>query len=504
MTSSGILVSWIGGTDLRAADGDAAAGLGPIGQAIAAERYERIDLLCNYEKSEGERYVGWLKGRANCEINAHYYRLTSPINFREIYVAVREVLELLRKKIGPGTKVSYHLSPGTPAMTSVWILLAKTNYPARLIQTSAEAGLQEADIPFDIAAEFIPDLLRASDRRVIEAAEARAQPAAEFVDIVHRSPEMKRVIAMATKAALRNVPVLIEGESGTGKEMFAKAIHQASSRAGKPFIAVNCGAIPAELVESEFFGHKKGSFSGAIESRKGHFELADGGTLFLDEIGELPKAAQVKILRALQEGEITPVGERARHVDTRIIAATNRSLVEEVAAGRFRADLFFRLAVAVLKLPPIRSRTGDLSLLIDSLLSHVNRTVASDIGEYDKKLSVGARKLMLEHNWPGNVRELLNTLLRAVVWADGEVISADVIRDAILEPSALAEQSGGILNQELEGGFSLEEVMAQVARHYLARAVKDSHGNKTQAAKLLGLSNYQTLTNWLNRYGLTP
>jgi len=498
-----VLVSWIGGTDLRAASGDVAAGRGPIGQAADAERYDRIELLCNYEKAEATRYVAWLQSESSSEIRLHFHQLTSPINFREIYLAVRDVLDLLRKTAGPDAQVTYHLSPGTPAMASVWILLAKTSYPARLIQTSSEAGLQEADIPFDIAAEFIPDMRRASDSRIIEAAEAKSQTVAEFADIVHRSPEMKRVIAMAAKAATRSIPVLMEGESGTGKEMLAKAIHQASPRARKPFIAVNCGAIPPELVESEFFGHKKGAFSGAVEDRKGHFEQADGGTLFLDEIAELPKPAQVKLLRALQEGAIVPVGEsKPRKVDVRVVAATNRSLSEEVAAGRFREDLFFRLAVAVLKLPPLRSRTGDLNLLIDSLLAQVNRTTASEPDHLDKRLSVGARKLMLEHPWPGNVRELLNTLLRATVWSDGDQISPDVMRAAILEPTSLTGRSSGILNQPLEEGFSLEKIMAEVARHYLTRAVKDAHGSKTKAAKLVGLSNYQTLTNWMKKYGL--
>jgi transcriptional regulator with PAS, ATPase and Fis domain len=180
---------------------------------------------------------------------------------------------------------------------------------------------------------------------------------------------MKRVIALARRVAIRSIPVLIEGESGTGKELMARAIHQASPRAAKPFITVNCGAIPPELVESEFFGHRRGSFTGAVSDRKGHFERADGGTLFLDEIGELPKAIQVKLLRTLQEGEVTPVGSsEARKVDVRVVAATNRTLISEVAEGNFREDLFYRLAVAIIKLPPLRERAGDLSLLIDALL----------------------------------------------------------------------------------------------------------------------------------------
>lgn len=178
---------------------------------------------------------------------------------------------------------------------------------------------------------------------------------------------------------------MIEGESGTGKELMARAIHKASPRADKPFISVNCGAIPPELVESEFFGHKKGSFTGAVVDRKGHFERADGGTIFLDEIGELPKAIQVKLLRTLQESDVTPIGfSEPRKIDVRVVAATNRTLINEVAEGNFREDLFYRLAVAIIKLPPLRQRAGDISLLIDVLLQYVN-DAAKGLGIKHKK-----------------------------------------------------------------------------------------------------------------------
>ena len=193
--------------------------------------------------------------------------------------------------------------------------------------------------------------------------------APEFNDIIHRSEVMQRVILKARRIAPRSIPVLIEGESGTGKELFARAIHDASPRKEKPFVAINCGAIPAELVESELFGHEKGAFTGANTARAGHFEAAHQGTIFLDEIGELPKGMQVKLLRTVQEGEVKRIGAtQARKVDIRIIAATNRNLIDEVAAGNFREDLFYRLAVAVIKLPPLRERAGDVSLLIDHFL----------------------------------------------------------------------------------------------------------------------------------------
>lgn len=216
---------------------------------------------------------------------------------------------------------------------------------------------------------------------------------------------MQRLVAKARRLAVHDVPVLIQGESGTGKELLAKAIHAASSRKTKPFIAVNCGAIPTELLETEFFGHEKGAFTGAMVSRIGHFEAADSGTLFLDEIGELPLPAQVKLLRVLQEQKLQKLGSsKSISVNTRIIAATNRNLIEDLAAGKFREDLFHRLAIGVIQLPPLRERQGDLNPLIDVALNRLNRESRSLVGWKEKKLSAGARNLLVQHPWPGNIR----------------------------------------------------------------------------------------------------
>jgi transcriptional regulator with GAF, ATPase, and Fis domain len=297
--------------------------------------------------------------------------------------------------------------------------------------------------------------------------------------------------------------VLIEGESGTGKELLAKAIHSASPRRDKRLRIVNCGAIPIELVEAELFGHEKGAFTGAMQPHAGYFEDADGGTLFLDEIGELPLAAQVKLLRILQEGEVTRVGStKARKVDVRIIAATNRDLMTEVLEGRFREDLFFRLAVLVLKIPPLRQREGDLGPLIDGLLGRINEVSAGELGFRRKKISPAARNLLLLHPWPGNVRELHNTLQRAAVWSDGDVIEADDIRESLLPLEGRPGRSDALLDSPLGQGFDLKDLIGAVARHYLHRAMEAAHGNKTRAAELVGLPNYQTLSNWLTKYGL--
>ena len=308
---------------------------------------------------------------------------------------------------------------------------------------------------------------------------------------------MHEVVAQAQRVAPRDVTVLIEGESGTGKELFARAIHGGSQRSSGPFVAVNCGAIPGELVESALFGHKKGAFSGAAQDAQGFFHAANKGTLFLDELGELPLAAQVKLLRVLQEKAVTRVGDtKSQAVDVRIIAATNRNLIHETAKGRFRSDLFYRLAVAILRLPPLRERGEDVALLLDDVLGKVNRELLVRGKEKDKKFSDSAKKIMLQHSWPGNIRELHNTVMRAVLWSSDEVIGEHSVRQALLLPEK-AESS--VLERPLGNGFSLKFLLDEVAAHYIRRAEKEANGIKAKASNLLGFKNYQTFSNWRDK-----
>ncbi len=240
-----------------------------------------------------------------------------------------------------------------------------------------------------------------------------------FKDIVTRSPKMRAVLATAEKAAASAIPVLIEGESGVGKELIARAIHGASERRAKPFVAVNCGAIPDNLVESTLFGHEKGAFTGATERHAGKFAEANGGTLLLDEVGELPLAAQVKLLRAIQGGEIEPVGARKSvKVDVRPISATNRNLIEDVKAGRFREDLFYRLHVFPISVPPLRERREDIA----DLARHFLARCAAEEGKTIRAIAPEALALLTAFRWPGNVRQLENAVFRAVVLADGDSI----------------------------------------------------------------------------------
>ena len=496
-----ILISWIGHADLRAPQGEATAGIGPVGQALSARVYDAVTLISDYPQDEVSPFLEWLRPQTRAHIEVSHEPLSSPTDFGEIYEAAVRVVSAAIDNHGRDADLTFHLSPGTPAMAAVWIILAKTRFPAELIESSPEQGVRTASIPFEISAEFIPDLLRGSDELLEKVTAGLPPETPEFADIIYRSEAMARVVSRAQRVAPRNVPVLIQGESGTGKELFARAIHRAGLRRDCPFIAVNCGAIPAELMESELFGHEKGAFTGADRARVGYFEAADGGTLFLDEVGELSLSAQVKFLRILQDSRVLRVGSKTyREVDVRILAATNRSLAGDVAAGKFREDLFYRLAVADLKLPPLRERTGDLGLLVDRLLDQVNEDHAQQPGFKRKKITPSARNLLMVQPWPGNVRELLNTLHRAALWTSGPNIRSEDVREALLP--AMNPVDAKILERPLGDDLSLPDLMASVARHYLARALDETDGNKSQAALLVGLPSYQTFTNWIKKYGV--
>lgn len=369
-----LLICWIGATDLKSCESGEENGPGPIANAVTAEDYKEIALINDYQKDRAERYVEWLKDKTTSPISLRCVKLNDPTDFEGIYKAASELILDKQKEHGKDIPLTFHLSPGTSQMSAVWIILSASKFRAELIKSSREHGVQTANLPFEISADYIPDLLRQRDKELEKLASGVPSEAQEFKDIIHRSNEMQRVIHKAQRVAIRSIPVLIEGESGTGKELLARAIHIASPRKNKPFLAINCGAISPELIESELFGHKKGAFTGATNTRLGHFESANGGTLFLDEISDLPLLAQVKLLRVMQEKEITRIGtSNPIAIDTRIIVATNKSLLEMTTEGTFREDLFYRLAVAIIKLPPLRKREGDIGLLVDSLLKVVNK-----------------------------------------------------------------------------------------------------------------------------------
>lgn len=293
--------------------------------------------------------------------------------------------------------------------------------------------------------------------------------------IVGSSPAMRQVLDEALTVAEQNVPVLLLGESGTGKEVLARAIHCASPRQDRPFVAINCTAFPEALAESEFFGHVRGAFTGAVASRRGSFELAQRGTLFLDEIGEMKPEIQVKLLRALEEKEIKRIGsETPVRVDVRVIAASNRNLEEEAAAGNFRKDLFYRLSAVTLTLPPLRERPEDIQPLAQHFLNFFNRELKKNISG----LSSEALQRLRTHPWPGNIRELRNVMERAAIFAP----SAGPLRAAHL-PSYLTRKPVPAVG--LESLSSLDEV----ERAYIGEVLEHCHGNRSRAAQILGISS---------------
>jgi two-component system response regulator HydG len=294
-------------------------------------------------------------------------------------------------------------------------------------------------------------------------------------EIVGSSPALRRVLDVATQAAPSSATVLVLGESGTGKELLARCIHQRSTRAAAPFVAVNCSAIPESILEAELFGHEKGAFTGALTRRDGRFAKAERGTLFLDEIGELSPAVQVKLLRVLQEGEYEPLGGDTQRADVRIVAATNKDLRAEIAAGRFREDLFYRLNVIAITSPPLRSRREDVPLLVDHFLGVYC--------EKNRRARLGVAREVLaklsDYSWPGNVRELENVIERAVVLCRGERLTLDDLPDAIRESEA-----GEAATITFGVGTPLDEVERRLIRETLRHA----HGDKSVAAQLLGIS----------------
>ena len=314
-------------------------------------------------------------------------------------------------------------------------------------------------------------------------------------DIIGRSPKMQAVYQMIETVAANSSTVLVNGESGTGKELVARAIHNLSARRDRPFVSVNCGAFTETLLESELFGYVKGAFTGAQTNRKGLFEAADSGTIFLDEIGEMTLAMQVKLLRVLQERRIRRVGgTEEMPVDTRIIAATNRDLEKMVKSGEFREDLYYRVSVIPLELPPLRQRREDIA----DLVQHFLTKFAAQSGHAIKRCHPEVVRYLEEYDWPGNVRELENTIERAVALEMGEEIQPTRLPERILRYSP--QQASGELNLP-DTGIDLENYLRELEKSYLLEALRRTGGNQTRAAELLHMT-VRSLRHCLDKYGI--
>ncbi len=322
------------------------------------------------------------------------------------------------------------------------------------------------------------------------------------------SDAVRTVHKQIKKLAPVSTTILVSGESGTGKELVARALHELSPRASMPFITVNCGAIPAGLIESELFGHARGAFTDARTAKRGLFAEADGGTLFLDEIGELPLPLQVKLLRFLQEGEIRPLGEtRSEKVDVRVVAATLRDLGKLVERGEFRADLYFRLNVVMLRVPPLRERKDDVMLLANAFVTRFNRELNRELPV--KGFSPEAAALMLAWPWPGNVRELENAMERSVLLAEGELIIPENLPEKLWgAPEAVAAAAPSVSGAPTPPtpesvGYSLKRAMHELEETFIRAALRRTRGNRTRAAELLEIS-HRALLYKIKDYGIDP
>jgi transcriptional regulator with PAS, ATPase and Fis domain len=309
----------------------------------------------------------------------------------------------------------------------------------------------------------------------------------ESKSIIYKSESMTNLMKMIERVASSNANVVIMGESGTGKELIAHALHEKSNRKNKPFVAINCGALRETLLESELFGHEKGSFTGAYQKKIGLAEVANGGTLFLDEIGELSAGIQAKLLRFLQEGEIFRVGGKDPiKVDIRLISATNRDLEKEVAKGNFREDLYYRINTIVASVPPLRRRKEDIPALVNHFLGQGMQSFISR----GKQMSDEAMKLLIDYEWPGNIRELQNVCERLQILSEGHTIMVGDIPENIRFPQAATEISD----------YDPSITLGELERRYILKALNHFDGNKTQAANALGIT-IKTLYNKLHEYG---
>ncbi|MBN2241182.1 MAG: sigma-54-dependent Fis family transcriptional regulator [Acidobacteria bacterium] len=340
---------------------------------------------------------------------------------------------------------------------------------------------------------FSSEALEGVVRRALDAGPQRNEKTSHT--ILTQDPGFSRTLQLAGQAALSEATVLIEAESGTGKELLARMLHQKSDRSKSAFVAVNCAALPENLLESELFGFEKGAFTGAVSSKPGKFELAHGGTLLLDEIGEMAPILQAKLLRVLQEKEVDRIGGRAPvPIDARIVATTNRDLRELVRSGNFRQDLYYRLNVVRLTIPPLRERRGDIPLLADFFCKKYGKYPS----EAGVSLDPDTLDRLMAYSWPGNVRELENTVQRALALCPEEILRT---QDLLLPNPPPAPSANGTKESVRGTGFSAGVTMREMERRLISRTLEDTGGNRTRAAKSLGIS-LRTLRNKLNEFGL--
>lgn len=458
---------------------------GPILSLLSARSFDHIFLF----DTPGTQTVtlktkeAVKKRHHGCEVHVIALNLADPTNYHDILAGLRAHLPIILENFF-SARFYIAVASGTPQMHACWFLLAASGeIPAQILHirpprfvTRQHPIVTEVDL---FSSEF-PEIRFQGGPVVIEDNVIDCDSAKIQLGIVGDHPLMHRSLEMAAMLAQSQSPVLILGETGTGKELFARYIHQLSGRPKDIFVAVNCAAIPEDLVESVLFGHKKGAFTGAINDQAGKFDLAHKGTLFLDELGDLSMSAQAKLLRILQDGQVQPIGQARSHkVDVRIVAATHRDLRKRVRQEKFREDLFYRLNVGEIQLPPLRERRSDIPGLALNILDRLNGSLRKP-----KRITARVLSRLQAHNWPGNVRDLENAIERSVRLCHRDVLDANDL--LISEPVTYADPLDSL--PDPYEGFSLDEFIGSARKQLILRALEAAAGNQSHAARMLGIT----------------
>jgi len=490
------LLTWLGNRDISNMLNNENAAIATIATHYQ-KPFDRIVILANDNEEHWIRFEDFLKKRMGVlqrpfkDIRVHNAHIASPIDYATIAVEAEKWIDRLSKE---SDSLRINLTSGTPAMTVLSVLIGKGKANVEFVQSTPSRELLHVDVPIDFGSEYV----KSASKNIAHLAASQPSSQTAFAEITALSKRMQEAVDKARRISASEVPALILGETGTGKEVMASAIHHGSLRASKPLKIVNCGALAPNLVDSTLFGHKKGAFTGADKDYPGLFEQADGGTLFLDEVGELSLDIQVKLLRALQQGEVTRLGDtESIRVDVRVIAATHRDLLQLIEQGEFREDLFYRLAVGIITIPALRHRSEDIPIIVEQLINKINHSAARHPSYISKKVSEKGMKFISEQVWRGNIRELWSTLNRAVLWTDSEVIGEDELVNAVI--SRPAHSNNCDVSLSYNDRVDIIQLTESYQKSYVEAALKASGNVKKHATQMLGLKDHQTLTNWMKR-----
>ena len=494
------LLTWLGTKDIENMEKDQHAAISALA-AKSEHQFNKIVILSNHKPEVWDRFERFIQKkiamalRPDADISVKQAHIASPIDYPSI---AKETEKWIGKLSTEAETLVVNLTSGTPTMTTLSVLIGKGKHNVRFMQVSPENEPLNVDVPLDFGLEYV----KSAARQVASQASSAPKLADAFAAITCLSDSMQTVVNRAKRLAASEVPVLVLGETGTGKEEMAKAIHNASLRAEKQPKTVNCGALAPTLVESTLFGHKKGAFTGADKDYPGLFEQADGGTLFLDEVGELSLDVQVKLLRAIQQGEVTPLGStETKTVDVRVIAATHQNLQRLVSEGKFREDLFYRLAVGIIALPSLKERLADIPTIVAQLNEQINKAGAKHPAYVSKEISEDGINFICEQPWPGNIRELWSTLNRAFLWSDSPIVNRHDLSQAMLTRPAASEDVS--ISLTFNDKIDIVQLTDKFQKKYVEAALKASGNVKKHATQMLGLKDHQTLTNWMKRLGIS-